>query len=115
MFNIKQPGKIDKINVIYFISLTNRSQFLLRSITDYKKTITVLLILDDDQFNEVYNELEIEINQAVYFFKKSTKELFEQYTVNNERIENKLGNVIFDKFKWDPGIKSDFIKRRFVK
>ena len=114
MFDIKHPEKIDKINVIYFVSTIKKLQSFLKSLTHFKKTTSVLLILSDEQFNEAYNRLKIEINHAVYFFKKSTQEMFEQYSVNNVMVKNKLGAVIFDRFKWESGVKSDFVKRRFV-
>ena len=114
MFDIKHPEKIDKINVIYFVSTTKKLQSFFKSLTDFKKPTSVLLILSDEQFNEAYNGLEIEINHAVYFFKKTTQELFEQYTVNRIMVRNKLGAVIFDKFKWESGVKLDFVNRRFV-
>ena len=114
MFDIKHPEKIDKINVIYFVSTTKNLQSFLKRLTNFKKTTSVLLIVSEEQFDEAYNELEIEINHAVCFFKKSTQELFEQYTVNKIMVRNKLGAVIYDKFKWESGVKSDFVKRRFV-
>ena len=55
--------------------------------------------------------LSTEINQEIQFVNTETWEVYEHYTVNNEKIQTKLG--VFDKnFKFIPTTLQSFVQRR---
>ena len=55
--------------------------------------------------------LSTEINQEIQFVNTETWEVYEHYTVNNEKIQTKLG--VFDKnFRFIPTTLRSFVKRR---
>ena len=79
---------------------------------------SVLFIFENDSslkyFEELYNSLIIRIDQKVYFFKMTSKELFENYQINRIKIQRKLGQILPDTnaFFWESGIDQSFVKRR---
>ena len=77
---------------------------------------SVLFIFEKDSslkhFEELYNSLIIRIDQKVYFFKMTSKELFENYQINRIKIQRKLGQILPDTFLWESGIVQSFVKRR---
>ena len=68
----------------------------------------------EEHFNELYETLEIQINQPIYFYKMPNKELFETYSINNQKIKHKLGYISSRNsiFSWENNISSNFMKRR---
>ena len=78
------------------------------------KFMIILMLEKEENFNELYETLEIQINQPVYFYKMPTKELFETYSINNQKIKRKLGFISSKNtnFFWENNISSNFIKRR---
>ena len=75
--------------------------------------ICIILSLQNHQFNEMYNKLNVKINQKVYLFKSSTKEVYETYNINDIHIKRKLGQIYLNNtFMWDNNVNSNFIKRR---
>ena len=79
-----------------------------------KGLIPMILVLQDQQFERLYNIMMPAIDNVVYFFKASTEELYEAYKINGRQIQRKLGIVISDtnKFLWKNDINQDFVKRR---
>ena len=78
------------------------------------KQFMVMLILQDEQFHEIYNNLELDISNKVFLLKESSKEMYETYIINNQHIKRKLGhiNLTTNKFTWNKNVNSNFYKRR---
>ena len=75
--------------------------------------IELILILPDKKFNEIYETLEVEIDQPVYFYKISTQEIFEKYLINGKDIRRKLGSISKHRqFLWENDVNPKFTKRR---
>ena len=78
------------------------------------KQILIVLVLQDQQFEEMYNNLELEICHQVFLLKESSQEMYETYIINNQHIRQKLGhiNLSANKFIWNTNVNSNFFKRR---
>ena len=75
--------------------------------------IELILMLPDNKFNEIYESLDVEIDQPVYFYKTSTQEIFEKYVINNKDVRSKLGSISNKKqFLWEKDVNPDLILRR---
>ena len=76
--------------------------------------IELILMLTDNKFNEIYETLEVEIDQPVYFYKTSTQEIFEKYVINNKDVRSKLGSISNKKkqFLWEKDVNPNLILRR---
>jgi hypothetical protein len=67
---------------------------------------------------DVLSEVQIDINQKVYFLSLMNNQVFETYNVNNIRIVRKLGMFEAVKstsklsFSPEPGVETDFVQRR---
>ena len=83
-------------------------------ITELKSQMPLILILQDHEFDKIYHTTKIEIDQAVYFFKISTFEMFETYTINNVKVKQKLGHIDkkTNEFLWENYVNTNFVKRR---
>ena len=83
-------------------------------ITELKYQMQLVLILQDNEFDEIYHNTKIKINQAVYFFKTSTFEVYETYTINDINVKQKLGYIDMktNEYSWENGINTNLIKRR---
>ena len=75
---------------------------------------TVIIALDDDAFAIEYNYAELEIDQRVYLFQKSTQEVYETYVINKVRVQRKLGYIdqFVKVFLWSDDVNSNFVRRR---
>ena len=83
-------------------------------ITELKHQMKLVLILQDNEFDEIYHNTKIEIHQTVYFFKTSTFEVYETYTINGINVKQKLGYIDMktNEYSWEKGINTNLIKRR---
>ena len=111
---VKRYENLDDSNQGLLISMTKTSEFMLdqsMNITRAQTSITIL-ILNEDTFPIVYDQLEVDIGQEVYFFKQSSKEMFESYIINDMTIKRKLGRISKDKFIWEPEINPNVLLRR---
>ena len=74
----------------------------------------ILILQNISQFEQIYQNIRIEINQNIIFFDLQTQELFESYTINNKIVKQKLGHVeeTTMSFVWEDGLTSNFIERR---
>ena len=70
------------------------------------------MLANDQDFNQIYENLKVEIDQMIYFYKMSSEEIFETYFINNKHIKRKLGDVNSNNFLWEKDIQTSFIKRR---
>ena len=79
-----------------------------------KKQILVMLILNDEQFPQIYNHLKLEISNQVFILKESSNQMYETYIINNQHIKRKLGHINLNttKFIWNRNVDSNFYKRR---
>ena len=110
--NVKQGVKQ---SAMIFINENDNLENIAKELqTLAKGLIPMILVLPDHQFERLYNTMKLEIDNAVYFFKISTEEMFEAYRINGRHIQRKLGVVKSDTniFLWDNGITQDFVKRR---
>ena len=84
-------------------------QYLLK-----KQQIMVMLISHDEQFQKIYNNLELEINHQVFLLNESSQEIYETYIVNNQHIRRKLGHIekSINEFIWTENVNPNFYKRR---
>ena len=57
-------------------------------------------------------EAHLEINQPIFFYNQDTQEIYEKYTINNQKIKNKLGQIKQNGFEWIISVNSNFVKRR---
>ena len=71
-------------------------------------------MVQDPHFDELYKNLELEINKKVFLFKESTQELYETYSINNQYVQRKLGHINSqtNSFIWSENVDSNFFKRR---
>ena len=78
------------------------------------KTLTVVVIWSNVQFDKLFDLVKLEINQEIYFFKWSTNEIFETYVINGKLIKRKLGFMDPKtlEFIWEIGQNPDFFERR---
>ena len=75
--------------------------------------VELILMLSNEKFDEIYETLEVEIDQPVYFYKISTQEIFEKYVINKKDIKRKLGSISKNKqFFWEKDVNPNLILRR---
>ena len=83
------------------------------------KSIEKGLIMFDDtvSLKEAASSLTFEINQEVYFFDKSSLELYESYDINNVKIVQKLGHLekSLSHSCWDEGMQQRLVKNVILK
>ena len=74
----------------------------------------LVLIVKEDDFESLLENLEVPIDKEVYLIKESTQEVYETYTINNYQIKNKLKtfNKSTQTFMGEVDVEHDFIKRR---
>ena len=112
---VKNNNKNDeKSSLLVFVNDNHSKNQIQQLISEFN---SVLFIFEKDslkRFDEFYNSLQIRIDQKVYFFKMTSKELFESYQINKIKIQRKLGQILpaTNTFLWDTGIDSSFVKRR---
>ena len=82
--------------------------------TTLKLISTLIVIVRNQNFDDLFQALKIPINKKVYFIKESTKEVHETYIIINKVIQNKLGtfSALNHNFIWEENIKQDFLERR---
>ena len=75
---------------------------------------SLILIVKEEDFETLIEDLEVPIDKEVYLLKESTQEVYEIYTINNYRIKNKLKtfNKSTQTFMGEVDTEHDFIKRR---
>ena len=98
-------------NIIVFLSdtqtFTDNIQHLLAN--------QIIFMLPDKYFYNFFDSISLQIDHKIYFFKLSSWEMYEKYTVNDVEIKRKLGHIIDSdskKFVWYDNSNQDFIKRR---
>ena len=67
----------------------------------------------NEEFEEIYQLIDATIDKNIFLIKVSTKETFEVYSINGNRVIRKLGhfNEVYQ-FVWAKEINRNFIKRR---
>ena len=66
-----------------------------------------LVFLQDVEFENISTNIELEINQEVYFYDQKSKQLFETYTINNRKVKNILVTLNISaesSFIWEDGV-----------
>ena len=111
---VKSYENLDDSNQGLLISMTKASELIMEQLMNITRTQTSITIisLNEDTFPIVYNQLKLNIGQEVYFFKQSSKEMFESYIINNMTIKRKLGIISNGKFIWNPGMNQNILLRR---
>ena len=106
-------SKKGKLNVIYFVNSNYNINKKLNHLLNISH-ITLILMVQDPHFDELYKNLELEINKKVFLFKESTQELYETYSINNQYVQRKLGHINSqtNSFIWSENVDSNFFKRR---
>ena len=121
--NIKICAKIHEIPihnivtrnaVIYVENIEIQLKDIQWLISENSKILLLLMLENDQVFNQIYDRLKVEINQMIYLYKMSSGEIFETYFINNKHIKQKLGSVSSNTitFIWKNNIQTSFIKRR---
>ena len=109
-----------------FINITERLKFksnlifiesnvkVIKTELDFLKKYEVraFFLLDDSLFNFVFEKISMEINEEIFFIRKSTNEVFEKYNINGIQIRRKLGILTKEKVCWEIDIIPSFIRRR---
>ena len=110
---------IDKIvtqNVVIYVEKNIDIQLFTKAIQSLisknSKIVILLMLANDQDFNQIYENFKVEIDQMIYFYKMSSEEIFETYFINNKHIKRKLGDVNSNNFLWEKDIQTSFIKRR---
>ena len=110
---------IDKIvtqNVVVYVEKNIDIQWFTKAIQSLisknSKIVILLMLANDQDFNQIYENFKVEIDQMIYFYKMSSEEIFETYFINNKHIKRKLGDVNSNNFLWEKDIQTSFIKRR---
>ena len=89
------------------------------TIKKMSKSIEKGLIMFDDKVSlmKAASSLIFEINQEVYFFDKSSLELYESYDINNVKIVQKLGHLekSLSHSCWDEGMQQRLVKNVILK
>ena len=75
---------------------------------------SLIVIQKDIDLEKIMLAINIPINKQVIFVSQSTKEVYESYDINGQKINQKLGkfNKISNHFIWENSIGKDFTKRR---
>ena len=120
LFNTKQvcilsshiENKGNSEDMIVFVN--NVNEFKDTFNTTLKLISTLIVIVRNQDFDDLFQALKIPIDKKVYFIKESTKEVHESYIINNKVIQNKLGtfSALNHNFIWEENIKQDFLERR---
>ena len=103
--------RTSKLNVL-FLNEENSKLEILHPQLQVQNALVILNIQNNNTFAKLQKELELNIGQEVYLYKKSTKELFEHYTINKIPIKKKLGQIQNDHFIWEDGVNSNVLHRR---
>ena len=111
---VKSYEDLDDSNQGLLISMTKASELMMNQLINITRSHTTITILslNEDTFLNVFDQLKLDIGQEVYFFKQSSKELFESYIINDMIMNRKLGRISKDKFIWEPGINPNILLRR---
>ena len=78
------------------------------------KTIAIIMISENQLFENIMSSLIVEISKEVYLFKISTSQLFETYHVNNVHVKRLLGQIKPKSkiFTWEENVEKNLIIRR---
>ena len=77
-------------NAIIFVEKTGTSMEILQQFLNNHQT-TIILVLQEEQFQNIYASLKIEIHKPVYFLRYISKQIYESYTINNINVKRLLG------------------------
>ena len=142
-FDFKQPNIIESSKESYVkmakqlskkdISVVTKNDFINKKkknvISDFNdennevikkmsKTIEkgLLMFEDKETLQKVASNLKFEINQEVYFFDKSSFELYESYEINHVKTVKKLGYLkkSFNHFSWDKGVQQRLVENNII-
>ena len=119
IFLQNEPGEGNSISggdlIIFFRShdiATDVVQIIKQKLLDTSK---VLLVLEGLLLKDVQNMLQIEINQEVYFYEVKTKNVFEVYQVNQQKVSNQLGFVNeANEFVWYENIEKRYLHMYYL-
>ena len=75
---------------IIFVEKTKTSIEILQQFLNNHQT-TIILVLQEEQFQNIYASLKIEIHKPVYFLRYISKQMYESYTINNINVKRLLG------------------------
>ena len=105
------------INNIKKVVISEVNYSNLEVISKMRKSIQKGLLTFDDKslLEKTVSKLTFEINQEVYFFDKSSFELFEVYDINSIKTIRKLGylNKEFNNFFWDENVQQRSVNKCF--
>ena len=78
------------------------------------QTNTIIVISDNQLFENIMSSLIVDINKEVYLFKISSWSLHETYHVNNVHVKNLLGQIKPESklFTWEENVEKNLIIRR---
>ena len=95
------------VNEDLVIFIDNAEMLTTKCIPESRK---VLIFLNGVCHNEVYNQLELEINQEVYVFESETKSIYESYQINRVKVNRNIGALEeldgTSLFIWQEGVSS---------
>ena len=81
-----------------------------------QKSLGKVMIIpnDDEDFTNVKNTLQVDIDQQVFLLNKTTNEVFEIYHIQDHHVYTKLGKFgkITQAFIWNENVKRDLLERR---
>ena len=78
------------------------------------QSIAIVVISEDQLFENIMSSLNVQINKEVYLFKISSSQLFETYHVNNVHVKRLLGHFKPKSriFTWEENVDQNLITRR---
>ena len=113
-FRAPQPlplfNNVAKETRIKFIKSMSKEEFTLDWIYEFKHTEKFLLVISEND-GHLGGDKIINIDQQIYFLTPSL-DIYEKYTINNELIQQKLGNFADGIYVPEESIEQNFLKRR---
>ena len=104
-------------NSFIFVSSDQlQANFSMELLQEYIKsqTIAIIVITENQLFEDIMSSLIVEICKEVYLFKMLSSQLFETYHVNNVHVKRLLGQIKPKSkiFTWEENVEKNLIIRR---
>ena len=106
--DIRVTKHIDQNLIIFSYGLQNFANEIEPILSNKKITVVVI----PDKIDNLFNTLNVQINQQVYFYETSTQQMYEKYIINQINVQKNLGKIQSNTFIWEDKINHNWIKRR---
>ena len=115
-FKVRKRSAPQQNSFIFVSSDQLQANFSMELLQEYIKsqTIAIIVITENQLFENIMSSLIVEIGKEVYLFKMLSSQLFETYHVNNVHVKRLLGQIKTKSniFTWEKYIEKNLIIRR---